>query len=296
MQPRATPRGGDNRQRRWTSAVRSSRVSGRIGARGPQIGVAVGLLDDRKRDPTDGETRTVRVAGGMRHRTVGRRSARSASSAARVVDVASPAASTARHRGARRVRIDGRKCHRRGRARRSGPIEPADHRRRRVGLLDWDESRVDVVHLGLPVLDDGEDERALRCADAWLARLRGASPAPYSLSQSSTRPVRNRHVRDRRGIPYRASPNRTAGITSRWVEDAPQTTQAWSAAALAGCGKSTCSTNRQRIYQVLRSAEGSISAFFSTLLDDEEFGDLDGVEGSALAQVVVADDRQSTLM
>lgn len=48
----------------------------------------------------------------------------------------------------------------------------------RVGLLDCDGSRIDVVHLGLPVLDDDEDERALRCEEGWLARLRGASPAP----------------------------------------------------------------------------------------------------------------------
>ncbi len=44
----------------------------------------------------------------------------------------------------------------------------------RVGLLDWDESRVDAVHrdvanLGVRVLDDGEHQRALRCADAWEA-------------------------------------------------------------------------------------------------------------------------------
>ncbi len=44
----------------------------------------------------------------------------------------------------------------------------------RVGLLDWDESRVDVVHLdlanlGVRVLPDDEHQRALRCADAWEA-------------------------------------------------------------------------------------------------------------------------------
>lgn len=49
------------------------RVSGRIDARGAQIGVAVGLLDGRKRDATDGGHRTVGVAGCMRHRTVGPR-------------------------------------------------------------------------------------------------------------------------------------------------------------------------------------------------------------------------------
>ncbi len=42
----------------------------------------------------------------------------------------------------------------------------------RVGLLDWDESRVDVVHLdlanlGIQVLREDEHQRALRCAGAW---------------------------------------------------------------------------------------------------------------------------------
>ncbi|NQY55675.1 MAG: phosphotransferase [Ilumatobacteraceae bacterium] len=69
----------------------------------------------------------------------------------------------------------------------------------RVGLLDWDESRVDVVHLdlaslGVRVLGEDEHHRALRCADAWeaanawtaepryarqrLARLCSTAPAP----------------------------------------------------------------------------------------------------------------------
>ncbi|MEM8618955.1 MAG: phosphotransferase [Actinomycetota bacterium] len=44
----------------------------------------------------------------------------------------------------------------------------------RVGLLDWDESRVDVVHLdlanlGIQVLRQDEHQRAVRCADAWEA-------------------------------------------------------------------------------------------------------------------------------
>jgi Ser/Thr protein kinase RdoA (MazF antagonist) len=69
----------------------------------------------------------------------------------------------------------------------------------RVGLLDWDESLVDLVHLdlanlGVQVLSDDEHQQALRCAHAWeaanawtaepsyarqrLARLRGTAPAP----------------------------------------------------------------------------------------------------------------------
>jgi Ser/Thr protein kinase RdoA (MazF antagonist) len=44
----------------------------------------------------------------------------------------------------------------------------------RVGLLDWDESRVDVVdldlaNLGMQVLDDDNHDRAMAAADAWEA-------------------------------------------------------------------------------------------------------------------------------
>lgn len=55
-----------------------------------------------------------------------------------------------------------------------GPSNLRITRDGRVGLLDWDESRVDVTHLdladlGIQVLDDPEHERASRCADAWEA-------------------------------------------------------------------------------------------------------------------------------